>query len=99
MKLVNLVAVMGMATLVVACAQQREPNIIHPEPMHDKFGGGSCIAGYTYVPGTGVQQDTCIPDDECQSSSVAGAADQCLPGDGRNSRNPGAPGTTAPSQP
>lgn len=106
MRLIDITALLGATALVAACAQQPEPMTINPEPMHDKFGGGSCVAGYTYVPGAGVESDQCIPDDECAPSTSSAAPTPCLPppGRGRDSSTtssgrtpsgstPGTPGT------
>ncbi len=83
MRLIDVTALLGATALVAACAQQPEPMTINPEPMHDKFGGGSCVAGYTYVPGAGMEADQCIPEDDCAPSTSTAAPTPCLPPPGR----------------
>ena len=46
---------------MVACTQPE--TMVSPEPIFDKFGDGSCIEGYTYIPGT-VPGGECDPDDD-----------------------------------
>ena len=63
-----------VAAVLGACAQQEEAPDIRPQPVYDKYGGGSCEDGYTYIPGTTVQPDECIPDDECEPGMTSPAA-------------------------
>jgi len=74
-----LIVCLGTMGLVSACGQVETPTAISPEPVFDKFGGGSCEDGYTYVPGT-VDQPQCVPDDGCiPTYDSAGAPIDCLP--------------------
>ena len=54
--------------------------MVTPEPTFDKFGEGSCVEGYIYVPGTAAQPPECIPPDECDElDSTMSAALPCPP--------------------
>lgn len=86
--------------LLGACAQQEEPVQVRPEPVFDKYGGGSCEEGYIYVPGTALRPPQCVPEDECEPVyNSAGTIIDCPPprtprpsggGDDNGSRPPGA---------
>ena len=52
MRSVIVTAAAGAALLLAGCAQQEEPAPVRPEPMLDKFGGGTCTEGFIYVPGS-----------------------------------------------
>lgn len=80
MKVINLCTALGVVGLLAACGQQEEPQLVRPEPVYDKFGGGSCEGNWIYVPGTAPQPDQCVPPDECEPSyDTAGNVIDCLP--------------------
>ncbi len=58
MKTYKIFATLGVAVVLAGCAQESQ---ISPEPVFDKFGGGSCTDGYIYTPGTANQPDECLP--------------------------------------
>lgn len=79
MKTIKLVALAGIAGLLAACAQQEEMTMVSPEPVFDKYGGGSCEEGYIYIPGTAPQPPQCVPEDECEMVTVADGSVICPP--------------------
>ncbi len=80
MNAIKLCAAIGVAGLLAACAQQEEPTMVAPQPVYDKFGGGSCEGDYIYIPGAPPQIDQCIPDDECEPYyNTATQQTECLP--------------------
>ena len=70
MKLIQYSGLIGIAGILAACASQPEPQIA-PEPMFDKFGGGTCEEGYVYIPGTVPELAECVPEDECDPITLA----------------------------
>lgn len=83
MNSLKLTALTAIAVVLSACAQQEEAPELRPQPVFDKFGGGSCEEGYVYVPG-GPYQGECIPPDECEEAQTASAAAlPCPPPGGR----------------
>ncbi|MXQ07586.1 hypothetical protein GQ651_06980 [Alphaproteobacteria bacterium GH1-50] len=80
MKSVIVTAATGAALFLAGCAQQEEPAPVRPEPMFDKFGGGTCTEGYVYVPGSVPERAECVPDDECEPVyDSTGAVIDCPP--------------------
>ena len=80
MKSLVTTALAGAALVLAGCAQQEEPAPVRPEPMFDKFGGGTCTEGYVYVPGTIPELAECIPDDDCEPVyDTSGAIIDCPP--------------------
>lgn len=74
MNILKTSAVLAIAGLLAACAQQEEPTgMVAPEPVFDKYGGGACSDGYVYVPGTAVQPPSCVPE-ECEGTLTSTAA-------------------------
>jgi len=69
MKLTTIASGISLAVLLSACAQQETATAppIGPEPMFDKYGGGTCEEGYSYVPGATPQQALCVPED-CEAT-------------------------------
>ncbi len=54
--------------------------MIAPQPVYDKFGGGSCEGDYIYIPGAPPRIDQCIPEDECDPVyDSTGQIIECLP--------------------
>ena len=78
MKITAFFSLLGVTGLLAACAQPPGPMTINPEPMYHKLGGGFCVDGYVYVPGTAPQSDLCIPEDDCILQSNL-TSDTCLP--------------------
>ena len=74
------IAVLSVAGMLAACAQQDEPGI-RPQPIFDKFGGGACEDGWIYVPGTAPERAECVPPDECDDPvyDSAGNVIDCPP--------------------
>ena len=79
LRLDRISAGLGLVLVVAACAQPAAVTapMMGPEPLFNKFGEGSCEAGYTYVPGTAPQPPQCVPDD-CQISYDAAGAPNIL---------------------
>ena len=79
MKIVPILAAIGALALLAGCAQQEEP-MVRPQPVFDKYGGGSCEGEWIYVPGTVPEYDECVPPDECEPVyDTAGNLIECLP--------------------
>ncbi|MFQ6548603.1 hypothetical protein AADZ90_011640 [Aestuariibius sp. 2305UL40-4] len=73
--------VLGMIALA-GCAPRQDPQPrITPEPVFNKFGGGSCVPGYIYVPGAVPEQARCVPAGECEEVILADGSQavQCTP--------------------
>ena len=103
MKFIHLSAVVGIAGLLGACSQPE--TLVAPEPMFDKYGGGSCSEGYVYIPGTAQRPPECIPDDGCiPTVNADGSVEECPPpyrrpdSDGNDSSSTGS-GTSTPGTP
>ena len=108
MRNISFYAALGVTSIFAACSQPEAPSMVTPEPVFDKYGGGTCEEGYDFVAGTSAQPPVCIPDDGCEPVfDSAGNVIDCPPpprqpggGDstGRptgSSTTPGA-GSTAP---
>ena len=106
MNVLKVIASVGIAAVIAGCAQQEEITMVAPEPVFDKFGGGSCEEGYIYVPGAAFEPSVCVPEDECEGIVNAdGSEVPCPPpppgrddddddDDSSSGRDPtGAPGT------
>jgi hypothetical protein len=80
MKIVPILAATGVVALLAGCAQQEEP-MVRPQPVFDKFGGGSCEGEWIYVPGAAPEYAECVPPDECEPVyDTAGNLIECVPG-------------------
>lgn len=104
MKIVPFLAATGVLALLAGCAQQEEP-MVRPQPVFDKFGGGSCEGDWIYVPGTAPEYAECVPPDECEPVyDSAGNLIDCPPvrrpdpgrGDGTSSTSTSASPTSGP---
>ena len=80
MKHIRFFAAAGVIGLLTACAQQEEPTMVAPEPMFDKYGGGSCEGDWIYVPGTVPEFGECVPPGDCNPVyDSAGNVIDCRP--------------------
>lgn len=99
MKIMNFIASAGVIGILAACAQQEEPTMVRPEPMFDKYGGGSCEGDWIYVPGTVPEESTCVPPDECEPVyNSAGQVIECPPPPRRPDRDRDDSSTRDPNQ-
>ncbi len=79
MKIFKLGTAVALSAMLAACAQQEEPRtMVSPEPVFDKYGGGSCEEGYIYQPGTAYQPPVCEEDCDAAVDST-GAPIPCPP--------------------
>lgn len=97
MKLMSIIACAGALGVLAACAQQEEMVMVEPQPMFDKYGGGSCEGDFIYIPGTVPEEAKCVPPDECEPvHDTAGTIIDCPPphrdpgGSSSGGRTPGA---------
>ena len=75
----RLSVIIGMSALLAACSQPDQPREIRPQPVFDKFGGGSCVGGFVYVAGAAPGQAECIPEEDCNLGTAADGSVSCLP--------------------
>ena len=103
MSLTRFMATLGVAATLVACAQTETTTMVRPEPVFDKFGNGSCEAGWIYTPGA-APEELCVPEDECVNPVQTASGIYCPPvyrqeqDDGRDDNDGGRqPTGTAPN--
>ena len=100
MTIKSLMALVGAAALVAACAQQEEMTVVAPQPGFDKFGGGECEEGWIYVPGSVPELATCVPEDECEDPVFDTATGELIcppPIDRGDDNSPSDPGPRTPT--
>lgn len=67
MNIVKFAGCAAVAALLAGCAQQEEPaTMVPPQPVFDKYGGGSCEGNWVYVPGAVPELAECVPPDDCE---------------------------------
>ena len=84
MKILKVIASVSIAAVIAGCAQQEEMTMVTPEPVFDKYGGGSCEEGYVYEPGAAFEPSVCVPEDECEPTVNADGSSVPCPPPGRD---------------
>ena len=97
MRLFQMIAGSAVVGLLAACAQQEEPVMVRPQPVFDKFGGGSCEGEWIYIPGSVPEFAECVPPEECEpTASTITAVIPCPPYN--QPRNPNSDGSDDPAR-